>query len=105
MRSLTEEETNEVIGKLGVSQLNLPAGAKLTTELMPNNSTTISVTLANGASQTWNSGTYLTCTLISAGVGGAAWAFSGGNPMIGGISSMLASFGCSLAIGGLDSAA
>ena len=105
MRELTEDETNEVIGKLGVSQLNLPAGAKLTTELMPNNSTTISITFANGTNQTWNSGTYLTCSLIGSGVGGAAWAFSGGNPIIGGLSSVLASYGCSQAIGGIDSAA
>lgn len=98
MRNLTEDEISQIAG-FGSASYQLPAGASLTSTLMPNQSTTLSIHLANGQSYSWNSGTFLTCTVLGAGVGSAAFAFSGGNAAIGSLASFMSSRACSSFMG------
>jgi hypothetical protein len=98
MRALTENEISQIVG-FGSVSYQLPAGASLTSTLMPNQSTTLSVQLASGQSYSWNSGTFLTCTVLGAGVGSAAFAFSGGNAAIGALGGFMASRACGIFIG------
>jgi hypothetical protein len=98
MRELTENEISQIAG-FGSVSYQLPAGSSLTSTLMPNQSTTLSVQLASGQTYSWNSGTFLTCTVLGAGVGSAAFAFSGGNAAIGSLAGFMASRACATFMG------
>lgn len=75
MRNLTDNEI-QIISGSGAATYNLPAGATVTTTLMPNNSTTIKVELG-GHSYSANSGQMLAKTLIGVGVGAMTLPFTG----------------------------
>lgn len=93
MRPLAFHEIDLVSGGNETVTYNLPAGSTMTMRLEANNSTTIDFTFPGLGSYTWNSGTFIACSLIGAGVGLTVTAFSG-NPLLGSLSSSLASYGC-----------
>lgn len=97
MRPLTLSEIDAVSGGETVT-FELPAGAKVTSTLEANQSTTLNFSFANGYTYSWNSGTFITCFLIGAGVGAAVTAYSGGNTALGSLTGMLAAQACTYAV-------
>jgi len=92
MRPLTMHEIELVSGAETITY-NLPAGSSVTTRLEGNQSTTIFVSIPGVPTYTWNSGTYMACTLIGTGFAITAGTLTG-NVAIGLLTGKLASYGC-----------
>lgn len=94
MRVLELHEYAHVTGA-GTETLRVykPPGVTITTQLEPNNSTTITFRSALGT-LTWNSGMFVACSTIGAGATLIVTSFSG-NPFMGKLASLAASLSCS----------
>lgn len=96
MRTLEPSEYCLVSGT-GTDTLNVytPGGAVVTTQLEQNQSTTIKITLGE-LEYTWNSGEFITCSTLGAGVGLTLGAFTA-NPVIGRAAAFFSALGCKTA--------
>jgi len=92
MRPLTSSELIAVSGgEEGAFFVTLPYGANFTYRTEPNTSVTLEITLENGMSASWNSGQFITCSLI--GTGFALMGMIGG-PLTSRLVGFLATTGC-----------
>lgn len=77
---------------------SLPAGYTIRTQLELNQSTTVQLfDRAGNMTVNWNSGTFLSCFVLGAGVGLAVSSYSG-NPKLGMLAGGLVSAGCQRAV-------
>lgn len=97
MRPLTLNEIEAISGGESIS-FQLPAGARMTSTLQANNSTTLNFTFANGYSVSWNSGIAVSCFVMGAGTAALVTGFTAGNAALGTLIGVLASHACSYSV-------
>ncbi|MBC8722586.1 hypothetical protein F6X37_13550 [Paraburkholderia sp. 31.1] len=93
MRPLTEAEIEMVSGAETITY-TLPAGSSVTTTLLGDSSTSITVNIPGVPSYTWNSGIAVTCFILGTGFGMTAGILSG-KPTVGALTDFLVSKSCS----------
>lgn len=81
-----------------VNIYSLPGSWAVQTQLEPNQSTTIRLLDEYGNMRVnWNSGTFLSCFVLGAGVGIGVASYTG-NPRLGALASSMVAAGCSRAV-------
>lgn len=93
MESVAKVNCDEPANGEETHNFTLPYGMNVTSELESNNSTTFRFYRNGQPFYVWNSGTFVSCFLIGAGVGGIVTGFTG-MPALGGLATFLATQGC-----------